>query len=624
MAKHAVRRSITFKLLSIITVCAIVFAAIMSGYIVYFKSQLIKDRNHAMALRLQKEVDLQIRGKLDILLTNTISLSHNAEVIRALQQNDYTIAEHELQKVIKKFEQADFKGTGLHLIRADMTSMWRSFLDKRNDDISFRSMVQQVASSRKPVYGVETGVAGVGLRSIAPVFDRSGAFLGMLEGTFGVGSISRQMAEANDMYILLVDKTAVPNLESFKKNSSDIEVSDKYFTANRKWFTDELVAFAKSADYQALLQNKTATSDKFFYAATEAKDMTGKVYGLHLTGMPKSEYDKLIKPVFALANNLIIAITFMGFITALVIMLIMKKVVITPINSLSSFLLDMGNDLTKRFNWQSNDEIGQVASSVNSFLERLQQVLGSVTGSSGHVNTASTQLSLNAKSISDDVAAVAEQASSVATASEEMAATSADIARNCQIAAEGAQQAAITTNSGFDVVRHTVDGIKSRGVKTQEIAEIVSRLGERSDQIGDIASTIEDIADQTNLLALNAAIEAARAGEMGRGFAVVADEVRALAERTSKATGEIGEMIKTIQTETREAIKSMHEGVTESQKGAAEAEQLETALQGILDRVSQVTDQINQIAVAAEEQTATTGEIAGNINRINDVASAAL
>jgi methyl-accepting chemotaxis protein len=169
-----------------------------------------------------------------------------------------------------------------------------------------------------------------------------------------------------------------------------------------------------------------------------------------------------------------------------------------------------------------------------------------------------------------------------------------------------------------------VDGIKSRGVKIQEIAEIVSRLGERSDQIGDIASTIEDIADQTNLLALNAAIEAARAGEMGRGFAVVADEVRALAERTSKATGEIGEMIKTIQTETKEAISSMHEGVTETQKGAAEAEQLEAALQGILDRVSQVTDQINQIAVAAEEQTATTGEIAGNINRINDVASAAL
>ena len=125
---------------------------------------------------------------------------------------------------------------------------------------------------------------------------------------------------------------------------------------------------------------------------------------------------------------------------------------------------------------------------------------------------------------------------------------------------------------------------------------------------------IEDIADQTNLLALNAPIEAARAGEQGRGFAVVADEVRALAERTTKATREIGEMIKSIQGETKLAVSAMVEGVNEVERGTSEAARSGQALEEILTQINGVTGQINQIATAAEEQTAlqALGGAAGN------------
>ena len=169
------------------------------------------------------------------------------------------------------------------------------------------------------------------------------------------------------------------------------------------------------------------------------------------------------------------------------------------------------------------------------------------------------------------------------------------------------------------MVKETVVVMNRIADRVRESARTVESLGTRSDQIGAIVGTIEDIADQTNLLALNAAIEAARAGDQGRGFAVVADEVRALAERTSKATKEISEMIKAIQTETRQAVEAMGKGVNEVENGTAEAAKSGDALQDILIQINSFTMQVSQIATAAEQQMATTGEISSNMMQVTDL-----
>jgi len=276
-------------------------------------------------------------------------------------------------------------------------------------------------------------------------------------------------------------------------------------------------------------------------------------------------------------------------------------------------------DLTARSGITSRDEMGMLAAEVNEMADKLMETMNQVANNSMQVASAANQLQATSEQIATGAEEVAAQTVTVATASEEMAATSTDIARSCHLAAEGGKHATNRAQAGAAVVEQTVLVMGRITSQVKSSAATVAGLGERSDQIGAIIGTIEDIADQTNLLALNAAIEAARAGEQGRGFAVVADEVRALAERTTRATREIGEMIKSIQTETKGAVGAMEEGVKEVENGTREAAKSGESLKEILDQISEVTMQVNQIATAAEEQTATTGEITNNIMQITDV-----
>ena len=268
------------------------------------------------------------------------------------------------------------------------------------------------------------------------------------------------------------------------------------------------------------------------------------------------------------------------------------------------------------------DEVELLAIGVGSMAVSLRDILSKVMSSAHEIGAAASQVNVAAERIasgSDDIAA---RTITVATAGEEMSSTSGDIARNCQTAAHGAKLATQAAKNGTLVVQKTVTVMNQIAEKVQESAKTVESLGDRGEQIGEIIGTIEDIADQTNLLALNAAIEAARAGEQGRGFAVVADEVRALAERTTRATREIGEMIKAIQVETKGAVAAMVEGVHQVEAGTAEAARSGEALMGIMEQINDVTMQISQIATAAEQQTSTTCEIAHSIHQVTEVVQA--
>ena len=302
---------------------------------------------------------------------------------------------------------------------------------------------------------------------------------------------------------------------------------------------------------------------------------------------------------------------------------IVSRSVTGPIKAVVDTIRDIAQgegDLTRRLPIHGRNEIGELSEWFNTFIGKLHGIINQVAGSSLQLASSSLQLQQATRQMTESIAQLSSQSTSLATAGEEMSATSGDIANNCHHAATNAGGATQKANQGAVVVGQSIDVMNNIAERVQNAAATVDALGVRSEQIGAIIGTIEDIADQTNLLALNAAIEAARAGEQGRGFAVVADEVRALAERTTRATKEIGEMIKAIQKETKDAVTSMEQSVAQVEQGTSHASESGRSLQEILDIINNVTEQISQIATAAEEQTATTREISSNVMNLNDLA----
>ncbi len=335
--------------------------------------------------------------------------------------------------------------------------------------------------------------------------------------------------------------------------------------------------------------------------------------------------NKLSKDQYNSAGNtykMVLVVSIIVFLAAVLlpfgISMIMRSLILNPINMTVDVIECVAQgDLTKRIDVMSQDEIGEVAKHFNALTDKLHEAIMKVAKSSSDVSSAAGRLDAAAEHMATGIEQAAMQVNSVATASEEMSKTSSEIAQNCVMAAKSSDKANTSASSGESIIQGTIKVMGRISDRVKESAGIIKSLGARSDQIGEIVGLINDVADQTNLLALNAAIEAARAGEHGRGFAVVADEVRKLAERTSEATKEIGDTIRAMQSETKKAVLSMEEGVNEVGEGTNEAAKSGEALQDILHQISKVTTEINQIAVASEQETATTNEIATSIQQMS-------
>src|SRR2546421_898303 len=265
------------------------------------------------------------------------------------------------------------------------------------------------------------------------------------------------------------------------------------------------------------------------------------------------------------------------------------------------------------------DTLGVLADSFNYMIEELAKVVGRVQTTAVQVTNATRRILDRSAELAQASETQVAQISQTTEAVEALAVFIQNVARNAQLSAEVAQEALRSANSGQQSVRQTIGGMMVIRENVQETSKKIKRLGERSNEIGEIVRIIEDIADQTNLLALNAAIQSAMAGEHGRGFAVVADEIRLLAERSTESTKRIATLVKSIQGDTFEAVVAMEDSTQEVVKGSQLADEAGRALNSIYTAVERQAQMIENIARAAVEQANVSENVAVTMGEISEI-----
>lgn len=293
-----------------------------------------------------------------------------------------------------------------------------------------------------------------------------------------------------------------------------------------------------------------------------------------------------------------------------------------PINRVAEMLKAIASgdgDLTQRLHYSKKDELGELVSWFNRFLDKLQPTIAQIKQSITDARGTADQSSEIARQTSEGMQVQFREIDQVATASNEMSATAHDVANSASNAANAAKGADQSARDGMSIIERSTRDINQLADEVSKAVTEVEALAVNSEQIGSVLEVIRSIAEQTNLLALNAAIEAARAGESGRGFAVVADEVRNLAKRTQDSVEEIRIVIERIQTGTRGVVATMHSSQTQAHSNAGQIQQAVQALSKISDAVTVISDMNLQIASAAEQQSAVAEEVNRNVSAIRTV-----
>ena len=326
------------------------------------------------------------------------------------------------------------------------------------------------------------------------------------------------------------------------------------------------------------------------------------------------------RQVLASAESAVIILFGLSSLLIIVLITMASRSTCKPLHTVMAVLQRISSgsgDLATRIPIHGNHEAARVASSYNSFADKLQNVVDNVAHNTAKMEVETRQLSAVIDESTEQIQIQQREIDQIAAAMHEMAMSVQEVSGSAQRAADSAYQADSDATTVRQLMQQNLD-VSYRLAETIETSvETMTRLEKDSDDIGMVLDVIGGIAEQTNLLALNAAIEAARAGEQGRGFAVVADEVRTLAQRTQESTHEIQSLIEKLQTGSREVAKSMNESHRQMQASTESVEKVRTAVASISGAITEISDMTAQIAAATEQQSHVAESMSQNLATVN-------
>ncbi|WP_312906049.1 methyl-accepting chemotaxis protein [Stutzerimonas nitrititolerans] len=475
------------------------------------------------------------------------------------------------------------------------------------DDLSaIRQTIVETNSRQAPVRGVESGVAGLGIRGLVPV-RYEGRHVGSVE--FGLSFGQAFFDTFKKRYGVDVGLVLREENGSFKPFATTFQSGTLISDSQRaQAFAGQDVLFQTGADGQPLA-----------ILVSAVQDFSGKPLGVLEVAMDRSHYADALADM----RNTALIVAGIAIALGLLVAALVARGIVRPIRVAVDAMRDIAageGDLTRRLEEHGRNEVAELGQAFNQFAEKVRRLVSEVAGSTSQVAAAAEEMSAITDEFNRDVAQQRHEIEQVATAMNEMTATVQDVARNAAQAAASAQAADREAQQGQQVVHETVSSIESVSVEVEHTASAIQRLEADSQSISAVLEVIRGVAEQTNLLALNAAIEAARAGEQGRGFAVVADEVRTLASRTQQSTLEIQQVIEQLQSGARNAAEVMHRGRAQVDSSVLQAQQAGSSLTSITSAVASISDMNTQIASAAEQQSAVSDEISQNVVNINQVA----
>lgn len=346
-----------------------------------------------------------------------------------------------------------------------------------------------------------------------------------------------------------------------------------------------------------------------------------------ITGLPKANWylglsvDK--SKVFAAAarsQKTAIIATGVSILAIIILLTLLIRALLQPLRDLTLAMNNIAEgegDLTQRLPQGKKDEFGILAMAFNRFVERIHLSISDVAQSTTRLNHVSGQVMTATTASLQQSDSQAQRSNSVATAINELGAATHEIARNAAFASNEATSARAQADEGRNVLDQALEAMQNLSLKIGSSCEHIEALDSKASNIGQILDVIRGISEQTNLLALNAAIEAARAGEAGRGFAVVADEVRSLAQRTQSSAQQIQEMIEELQGGSRNAVNLMNSSQQQCTRSVQVAQQAQSRLSIVTERIGEIDGQNQSVATATEEQSAVVETLNADVNEIN-------